>query len=123
MRASWCCHRTSIIRIRPFSMFHLTFPIHGRRPLPVAPPRRSAGSWRSPQGRAFCLFTSYNQMHDIHDRLLGELPFPMLLQGMAPKRALLEEFRGTANAVLFATASFWQGVDVQGEQLSCVIID
>src|SRR5215472_9513465 len=75
------------------------------------------------QGRAFCLFTSYNQMHDIHDRLLGELPFPMLLQGMAPKRALLEEFRGTANAVLFATASFWQGVDVQGEQLSCVIID
>ena len=75
------------------------------------------------QGRAFCLFTSYNQMHDIHDRLLGELPFPMLLQGTAPKRALLEEFRGTANAVLFATASFWQGVDVQGEQLSCVIID
>jgi ATP-dependent DNA helicase DinG len=75
------------------------------------------------KGRAFCLFTSYNQMHDIHDRLLGELPFPMLLQGMAPKRALLEEFRGTANAVLFATASFWQGVDVQGEQLSCVIID
>jgi ATP-dependent DNA helicase DinG len=75
------------------------------------------------QGRAFCLFTSYSQMHDIHDRLLGELPFPMLLQGTAPKRALLEEFRGTANAVLFATASFWQGVDVQGEQLSCVIID
>jgi ATP-dependent DNA helicase DinG len=75
------------------------------------------------QGRAFCLFTSYAQMHDIHDRLLGELPFPMLLQGSAPKNALLEEFRLTANAVLFATASFWQGVDVQGEQLSCVIID
>jgi ATP-dependent DNA helicase DinG len=74
-------------------------------------------------GRAFCLFTSYAQMHDIHDRLLGELPFPMLLQGSAPKNALLEEFRLTANAVLFATASFWQGVDVQGEQLSCVIID
>jgi ATP-dependent DNA helicase DinG len=75
------------------------------------------------QGRAFCLFTSYAQMHDIHDRLLGELPFPMLLQGTAPKNALLEEFRLTPNAVLFATASFWQGVDVQGEQLSCVIID
>jgi ATP-dependent DNA helicase DinG len=75
------------------------------------------------QGRAFCLFTSYAQMHDIHDRLLGELPFPMLLQGSAPKNALLEEFRLTPNAVLFATASFWQGVDVQGEQLSCVIID
>jgi ATP-dependent DNA helicase DinG len=75
------------------------------------------------QGRAFCLFTSYAQMNDIHDRLLGELPFPMLLQGQAPKNALLEEFRLTPNAVLFATASFWQGVDVQGEQLSCVIID
>jgi ATP-dependent DNA helicase DinG len=75
------------------------------------------------QGRAFCLFTSYAQMHEIHDRLLGELPFPMLLQGSAPKSALLEEFRLTPNAVLFATASFWQGVDVQGEQLSCVIID
>ncbi|HKR97487.1 MAG TPA: ATP-dependent DNA helicase [Candidatus Angelobacter sp.] len=75
------------------------------------------------QGRAFCLFTSYAQMNDIHDRLLGELPFPMLLQGRAPKSALLEEFRLTPNAVLFATSSFWQGVDVQGEQLSCVIID
>ncbi|HSM84707.1 MAG TPA: ATP-dependent DNA helicase [Candidatus Limnocylindrales bacterium] len=75
------------------------------------------------QGRAFCLFTSYAQMNDIHDRLLGELPFPMLLQGSAPRNALLEEFRLTANAVLFATSSFWQGVDVQGEQLSCVIID
>lgn len=75
------------------------------------------------RGRAFCLFTSVNQMHEIHDRLLGELEFPMLLQGDAPKNALLEEFRLTANAVLFATASFWQGVDVQGQQLSCVIID
>ena len=75
------------------------------------------------EGRAFCLFTSYAQMNDIHDRLLGELPYPMLLQGTAPKNALLEEFRLTPNAVLFATASFWQGVDVQGEQLSCVIID
>jgi ATP-dependent DNA helicase DinG len=75
------------------------------------------------QGRAFCLFTSYAQMNDMHDRLLGELPYPMLLQGQAPKNALLEEFRLTANAVLFATSSFWQGVDVQGEQLSCVIID
>jgi ATP-dependent DNA helicase DinG len=59
----------------------------------------------------------------IHQRLEGELPYPMLLQGTAPKNALLDEFRLTPNAVLFATASFWQGVDVQGEQLSCVIID
>ncbi|MBZ5648120.1 MAG: ATP-dependent DNA helicase [Acidobacteriia bacterium] len=75
------------------------------------------------RGRAFCLFTSYNQMHEIFNRLEGELEYPMLLQGSAPKNALLEEFRLTPNAVLFATASFWQGVDVQGEQLSCVIID
>jgi ATP-dependent DNA helicase DinG len=75
------------------------------------------------QGRAFVLFTSYSQMNDIYQRLLGELEFPMLRQGDAPKSSLLEEFRLTPNAVLFATSSFWQGVDVQGEQLSCVIID
>jgi len=75
------------------------------------------------RGRAFVLFTSYVQMNDIYERLLGELEFPMLRQGDAPKSALLEEFRLTPNAVLFATSSFWQGVDVQGEQLSCVIID
>ncbi len=75
------------------------------------------------QGRAFCLFTSYRLMKQLHERLFMELPFPLLLQGDAPKKILLEEFRLTPNAVLFATASFWQGVDVQGEQLSCVIID
>jgi ATP-dependent DNA helicase DinG len=75
------------------------------------------------RGRAFVLFTSYAQMNDIYQRLLGALEFPMLRQGNAPKSALLEEFRLTPNAVLFATSSFWQGVDVQGEQLSCVIID
>jgi ATP-dependent DNA helicase DinG len=75
------------------------------------------------RGRAFVLFTSYAQMNDIYQRLLGELEFPILRQGDAPKSALLDEFRLTPNAVLFATSSFWQGVDVQGEQLSCVIID
>jgi ATP-dependent DNA helicase DinG len=75
------------------------------------------------RGRAFVLFTSYAQMNEIYDRLLGELNYPMLKQGDAPKSALLEEFRLTPNAVLFGTSSFWQGVDVQGEQLSCVIID
>jgi ATP-dependent DNA helicase DinG len=75
------------------------------------------------RGRAFVLFTSYAQMNDIYQRLLGEVEFPILRQGDAPKSALLEEFRSTPNAVLFATSSFWQGVDVQGEQLSCVIID
>ncbi|MGA7220355.1 MAG: ATP-dependent DNA helicase [Candidatus Sulfotelmatobacter sp.] len=74
-------------------------------------------------GRAFVLFTSLAQMKEAHDRLCAKLPFRLLLQGDAPKSALLEEFRITPNAVLFATSSFWQGVDVQGEQLSCVIID
>jgi len=75
------------------------------------------------QGRAFCLFTSYSQMKEINERLAGTLPFPLFLQGTAPRSALLERFRRTAGAVLLATASFWQGVDVPGEQLSCVIID
>jgi ATP-dependent DNA helicase DinG len=75
------------------------------------------------QGRAFCLFTSYNQMREIYERVRPRIPYPALLQGTAPRPALLERFRKTPNAVLFATASFWQGVDVPGEQLSCVIID
>ncbi len=75
------------------------------------------------RGRAFVLFTSYAQMNQIYQQLLGILDYPMLKQGDAPKSVLLEEFRLTPNAVLFATSSFWQGVDVQGEQLSCVIID
>ncbi len=75
------------------------------------------------RGRAFCLFTSYSQMRQVHEELIARLPFPLLLQGTAPRRALLEEFRMTPNAVLLGTSSFWQGVDVQGEQLSCVIID
>ena len=75
------------------------------------------------RGRAFVLFTSYAQMNDIYQRLLGVLDYPILRQGDSPKNALLEQFRLTPNAVLFGTSSFWQGVDVQGEQLSCVIID
>jgi ATP-dependent DNA helicase DinG len=75
------------------------------------------------QGRAFCLFTSYAQMNDLFERVRGRVEFPLLLQGTAPRSILLERFKTTANAVLFATASFWQGVDVPGDQLSCVIVD
>jgi ATP-dependent DNA helicase DinG len=78
---------------------------------------------RITRGRAFCLFTSYAQMRALYERLLPVLDFPVLLHGSAPRKALLEEFRVTPNAVLFGTSSFWQGVDVQGEALSCVIID
>ena len=75
------------------------------------------------QGRAFCLFTSNAQMRDLYERVSGRVRFPLLLQGTAPRTILLDRFRSTPNAVLFATASFWQGVDVPGAQLSCVIID
>ena len=75
------------------------------------------------RGRAFCLFTSYAQMRDLYERLLPVLDYPILLHGTAPRNTLLEQFRTTPNAILFGTASFWQGVDVQGEALSCVIID
>jgi ATP-dependent DNA helicase DinG len=75
------------------------------------------------RGRAFVLFSSYQQMRLVYDRVSFEIEYPTLLQGSAPRNALLEEFRNTANCVLFATASFRQGVDVQGDQLSCVIMD
>ncbi|HEY6444390.1 MAG TPA: ATP-dependent DNA helicase [Candidatus Acidoferrales bacterium] len=75
------------------------------------------------RGRAFCLFTSYVQMRDIYERVSSRVKFPLLLQGTAPRSILLDRFRSTPHAVLFATASFWQGVDVPGAQLSCVIID
>jgi ATP-dependent DNA helicase DinG len=75
------------------------------------------------EGRAFCLFTSYSAMRAMHDTLLAQVPYPLLLHGTAPRHVLLQQFRDTPNAVLFGTSSFWQGVDVQGEQLSCVIID
>jgi ATP-dependent DNA helicase DinG len=75
------------------------------------------------RGRAFVLCTSYANMNAFAERLAGEIPYPLLVQGEAPRPVLLETFRRTPGAVLLATASFWQGVDVAGEQLSCVIID
>lgn len=74
-------------------------------------------------GRAFVLFTSYANMNAVAERLAGRVEFPLLMQGEAPKAQLLDTFRRTRHAVLLATASFWQGVDVAGEQLSCVIVD
>lgn len=75
------------------------------------------------QGRAFVLFTSYAAMRDVFEQVSPHVPWPLLLQGTAPRSTLLRDFRATPNAVLFATASFWQGVDVAGDALSCVIID
>ena len=78
---------------------------------------------RRSHGRAFVLFTSYATLRDVHAVAARELDYPMFVQGEAPRSALLRSFRATPNAVLLATSSFWQGVDVVGEALSCVIID
>jgi len=75
------------------------------------------------EGRAFVLSTSFAGMNELFERVASQIDYPCLLQGTASKSALLNKFRTTPNAVLFATSSFWQGVDVRGEQLSCVIID
>ena len=75
------------------------------------------------QGRAFLLFTSYRALREAADWLAERLPYPLLVQGALPKVALLQQFRDLGNAVLLGTASFWEGVDVRGEALSCVIID
>ena len=83
------------------------------------PPRAGA----SRRGARSACSPATAQMRDLYERLLPVLDYPILLHGTAPRKALLEEFRSTPNAVLFGTSSFWQGVDVQGEALSCVIID
>jgi len=75
------------------------------------------------EGRAFVLSTSNAGMNVLYERVASQIDFPCCVQGSGSKGALLKKFRETPNAVLFATSSFWQGVDVRGEQLSCVIID
>jgi len=75
------------------------------------------------RGRAFVLFTSYRILRTVQPLVEMALPYPILVQGTAPRSALIEEFRSTKNAVLLATSSFWQGVDVVGDSLSCVVID
>ncbi len=75
------------------------------------------------EGRAFVLFTSYANLRDVQVIVEREVSYPVLVQGSAPRSVLLREFRTTPHAVLLATSSFWQGVDVVGEALSCVIID
>jgi ATP-dependent DNA helicase DinG len=98
-------------------------------PDPRSPEFNRAAAWQVGEilertdGRAFVLFTSYAAMRDVHAVVSTRITWPILMQGTAPRTALLRDFRATPNAVLFATASFWQGVDVVGDTLSCVIID
>jgi ATP-dependent DNA helicase DinG len=75
------------------------------------------------EGRAFLLCTSFQNLNAFKSLLEGNVPYPLLAQGEAPKSALLEKFRNDDHPVLVATSSFWEGVDVQGPNLSCVIID
>ncbi len=75
------------------------------------------------RGRAFLLFTSHRALKEAAELLENRLDYPLLIQGDAPRTRLLEEFRHKGNAVLLGTGSFWEGVDVRGEALSCVIID
>ena len=100
-----------------------------RMPEPRAPDFTSAAAEHilallaATRGRAFVLFTSYTNLHDVHRLIEHTTPFPLLVQGTAPRSVLLRNFRATPNAVLLGTSSFWQGVDVAGDTLSCVIID
>jgi ATP-dependent DNA helicase DinG len=75
------------------------------------------------RGRAFVLFTSYARLREVYALLRERIAFPVRLQGELPRAHLLDWFRRTPNAVLFATGTFWEGIDVAGEALSCVIID
>jgi ATP-dependent DNA helicase DinG len=89
----------------------------------VAAAREIVGILKLTSGRAFVLFTSYANLREVHRLASTELEYPILVQGTAPRSALLRDFKATRNAVLLATSSFWQGVDVVGDALSCVIID
>ncbi len=75
------------------------------------------------QGHAFILFTSHRALREATDLIMNKIDYPILVQGDAPRTELLEKFRRTKHAVLLGTSSFWEGVDVKGQALSCVIID
>ena len=93
------------------------------QPFAAAAGREVIEILRRTRGRAFVLFTSYATLRAVQALAEMALSYPVLAQGSAPRSQLLKQFRTTPHAVLFATSSFWQGVDVIGEALSCVIID
>jgi ATP-dependent DNA helicase DinG len=74
-------------------------------------------------GRALILFTSYLNLNIVYQQLDGKIPYPVYRQGNAPRSILLDNFRKDTNSVLLATGSFWQGIDVPGEALSCLVVD
>ncbi|BAU47997.1 helicase [Sulfurifustis variabilis] len=78
---------------------------------------------RASEGRAFLLFTSHRALRIAAEQLAGRLDYPLFVQGTAARAQLLERFVAAGNGVLLGTASFWEGVDVKGPTLSCVVID
>jgi ATP-dependent DNA helicase DinG len=90
---------------------------------PEAVARETIALLTRSRGRAFVLFTSYKVLRAVQPFVEMAVPYPLLVQGTAPRSALIDEFRSTPNAILLATSSFWQGVDVVGDALSCVVID
>ncbi len=75
------------------------------------------------EGRTFMLFTSYRALNEAAELLRDRIKFPILVQGDSSQADMIKQFRSLGNAVLLGTSSFWEGVDVRGEALSCVIID
>ncbi len=100
-----------------------------RMPMPDSPDynrevlRQALPVIRYCNGRTFMLFTSHRALRETHEQLKGNCPYPLFVQGEGPKSQLIENFRHSGNGLLLGTASFWEGVDVAGEALSCVIID
>jgi ATP-dependent DNA helicase DinG len=100
-----------------------------RMPPPKAPnfaeaaAREAIELLKRSRGRAFVLFTSYAVLRTVQQFVEMALSYPVFVQGEAPRSLLIEQFRTTPNAILLGTSSFWQGVDVVGDALSCVIID
>jgi len=78
---------------------------------------------KASKGRAFFLFTSHRALKIAAEILADRIEYPLLVQGTRAKAVLLDQFKEQGNAILLATSSFWEGVDVRGDALSCVIID
>jgi ATP-dependent DNA helicase DinG len=101
----------------------LDLPGPGAQDFAVTASERILNMLKITSGRALVLFTSYSNMNTVYNRIKNALPYKVLKQGDAPKSTLLDEFRDDTHSVLLATGSFWEGVDVPGESLSCLIVD
>ncbi len=100
-----------------------TFPLPGTKEYEDRLPGLMKNLIALNRGRALLLFTSYRQMNRVYGLLHRQLSYPLFLQGELPKTELLKKFREEASSVLFATASFWEGIDVPGDALTAVVID